>query len=232
VQNGATWTDVTTTASPAYPSGNDLATFGDNFQTFTFSLANAQGTGIRIIGSAGGSAQFISVAELQVFENTTNIASKGTIIATVTTPVGGSGSTDIQIIRDGKIISTGIDSFTALAERGLTITERVITEQMNGKVNGDNWELSPSVPVINLSAPKSDTPSPLNILVKGKTIQIMFVNAGGDKSSLIQLFDLKGRVVIEKLATKKNNTIQLNAPLVGGLYFVKYGTLVSRIFIK
>ncbi|MEI8196405.1 MAG: hypothetical protein WCI73_10890, partial [Phycisphaerae bacterium] len=65
-QNGV-WVDAALTSSPAYPNGNTQATFGSSFQTYTFTLASIVGDGIRIYGTAGGSAQYVSIGELEVW---------------------------------------------------------------------------------------------------------------------------------------------------------------------
>lgn len=61
-----TWTDVKTTLSPKYPVGNTQADFGDHFEEYTFAFDPVTCDGIRIIGTAGGAAGFISVSELAV----------------------------------------------------------------------------------------------------------------------------------------------------------------------
>jgi len=122
VNNGTTWEDVSANVTPAYPDGNDLARFGSGFETYTFELNDIHGYGIRISGNARGSSQFISVAELKVFESNTNIAPQGTIVATVTAPNGGGGNKNIEIIRDGKMPrSSSIDSFNEMVVRSLTV---------------------------------------------------------------------------------------------------------------
>ncbi len=65
-QNGA-WIAAQASPSPAYPNANNQSLFGPNFESYTFSLNNAIGDGIRIIGSAGGSANFVSIGELEVW---------------------------------------------------------------------------------------------------------------------------------------------------------------------
>jgi len=61
-QNGV-WVDVPgATSSPACPGAN-----GISFETFTFSFPAITGDGIRIDGTPGGAARFISVGELRVY---------------------------------------------------------------------------------------------------------------------------------------------------------------------
>jgi len=63
----AVWTDVETEVDPAYPNGNTQAAFGSSFETYTFNFEKTVCMGVRLIGEAGGSAHFISVAELEAY---------------------------------------------------------------------------------------------------------------------------------------------------------------------
>ena len=66
LQDGA-WKDVETEISPAYPNANHMGAFGDPYETFTLTFGAPQECeGVRLFGVAGGSAGFISVAELDV----------------------------------------------------------------------------------------------------------------------------------------------------------------------
>jgi hypothetical protein len=57
------WTAVTgLTSTPANPP-ND----GTNYETYMLTFAPATGDGIRLDGAPGGSADFISVGELEVY---------------------------------------------------------------------------------------------------------------------------------------------------------------------
>lgn len=68
---GEEWTSVDSDVSPSYPIGNAQGDFGNNYDTYTFTLKEATNcNGIRIIGSAGGSAHFTSISELSVELNT------------------------------------------------------------------------------------------------------------------------------------------------------------------
>jgi PA14 domain-containing protein len=61
-QNG-TWVNVSgLSITPAYPGNN-----GVNFESFTMTFSQIQGDGIRLRGTPGGAAQFISVGELEVY---------------------------------------------------------------------------------------------------------------------------------------------------------------------
>jgi len=60
------WKAVDFTVSPEYPTGNAMSAFGAGFEEYKFSFDEVECAGIRLIGKAGGSATFISVAELEV----------------------------------------------------------------------------------------------------------------------------------------------------------------------
>jgi glucose/arabinose dehydrogenase len=63
VRQGSSWVTVSNlVSSPAYPGNN-----GVNFETFDLSFSPITGNGIRIFGTPGGSAHFVSVAELAVY---------------------------------------------------------------------------------------------------------------------------------------------------------------------
>jgi len=62
-QNGV-WTNVANlTFTPHYPATND----GVSYRTYTLSFSAITGDGIRLDGAPGGSADFISVGELEVY---------------------------------------------------------------------------------------------------------------------------------------------------------------------
>ena len=61
------WQTVKTEITPAYPKANDMGSFGEPYETFTLTPeAPVTCDGVRLFGTAGGSAGFISVAELDV----------------------------------------------------------------------------------------------------------------------------------------------------------------------
>jgi hypothetical protein len=65
VRVNGTWTDVQNFQStPAYAGGN-----GVNYETYQLTFTPVAGDGIRIAGTPGGSASFISVGELRAFNN-------------------------------------------------------------------------------------------------------------------------------------------------------------------
>ncbi len=60
------WVDLDAEVSPAYPSGNGQGVFGANYEAYTFTFSEVTCDGIRLFGTAGGDAGFISVSELAV----------------------------------------------------------------------------------------------------------------------------------------------------------------------
>jgi hypothetical protein len=62
-QNGTWFAVPNASVSPAYPGAN-----GTTYETFTFTFPAITGDAIRIDGAPGGSATFISVGELRVFQ--------------------------------------------------------------------------------------------------------------------------------------------------------------------
>ncbi|MDB5870386.1 MAG: Kelch domain protein [Polaromonas sp.] len=107
VRQGGNWVNVSSLAStPAYPGSNNNV----NYETYTLQFASISGDAIRLFGAPGGSAAFISVAELQVHGAASaapaDLTSIGTIIAKITAPQGG-GSRNLQIIRDGVTPAVG-----------------------------------------------------------------------------------------------------------------------------
>ena len=63
----AEWKDIEAEVSPEYPNGTAQSHFGLSFETYTFNIEKTDCMGVRLIGMAGGSAHFISIAELEVF---------------------------------------------------------------------------------------------------------------------------------------------------------------------
>ena len=63
VRQDGVWTEVTGLVStPSYPGTN-----GESFEAYTFEFDPTVGDGIRIYGDAGGTGEFISISELEVF---------------------------------------------------------------------------------------------------------------------------------------------------------------------
>lgn len=61
------WTKVETTTDKKYPVANSKEAFGDNFESYVFTLKTPVSCGgVRLAGVAGGSSSFISVGELTV----------------------------------------------------------------------------------------------------------------------------------------------------------------------
>jgi len=117
VRQGGNWVNVSSLATtPLYPGINN----NTNFETYTLQFTPITGDAIRIFGAPGGSAAFISVAELQVFgeaAGANDFTSQGTIIAKITAPLGG-GSRSLETIRDGvrpavgsTVLSTQYDTY-------------------------------------------------------------------------------------------------------------------------
>lgn len=67
IYNDAKWLNVDYTITPEYPNANSQQAFGANFTQYTFTFEKVKCKGIRLMGTAGGSAGFISVIELEVF---------------------------------------------------------------------------------------------------------------------------------------------------------------------
>ncbi|HBL83501.1 MAG: hypothetical protein A2Y17_10715 [Clostridiales bacterium GWF2_38_85] len=61
------WIEIQGTSSPDYPNGDTTGIFGSAFESYTFDIDDYVCSGIRIIGIGGGSASFISAAEIEVF---------------------------------------------------------------------------------------------------------------------------------------------------------------------
>src|SRR5262249_3842102 len=99
VRQGGTWTNVTNLAvTPTYPGNN-----GINYETFTLTFNAAPGDGIRICGTPGGTAHFMSVGELEVYGLTAptgpvppvaNAGANQTVTVGKTVTLNGTGSSD------------------------------------------------------------------------------------------------------------------------------------------
>ena len=67
ILTGDEWKAVEFTSSKPYPEGNEKKDFGADFEVYVFTLKTPlQCDGVRISGTAGGTAKFISVSELKV----------------------------------------------------------------------------------------------------------------------------------------------------------------------
>ena len=60
------WVELECNTTPKYPNGNSMGSFGSGYDTYTFEFDSIKCSGIRLRGTAGGSAGFISVSELTV----------------------------------------------------------------------------------------------------------------------------------------------------------------------
>jgi len=67
VRNNGTWKDVTLTTPVNYPISDNRADFGVNCEVFTFTFEKIVGDAIRIIGLSGGTENFVSVAQIEVY---------------------------------------------------------------------------------------------------------------------------------------------------------------------
>ncbi len=110
VRQGVSWVTVSSLViTPAYAGNN-----GASYETYTMTFTPIQGDGIRIHGVPGGNGFFISVGELEVFEETTggggggggggptevNVSGQAqTVIARVPAPLGTGGG--LGVVRDG-----------------------------------------------------------------------------------------------------------------------------------
>ena len=63
----AEWKDIEATVSPEYPNGSTQSAFGSSFEKYTFEIEKTVCVGVRIIGQAGGSANFTSISELEAY---------------------------------------------------------------------------------------------------------------------------------------------------------------------
>jgi glucose/arabinose dehydrogenase/PKD repeat protein len=106
VRRDGVWTAVPNLrVRPAYPGNN-----GIGYETFQLHFEQQSGDAIRIFGQPGGPARFISVGELEAYGTPLagdppvgpDLTAAGAIIARVTAPTG-SGSRNIEIIRDGDL---------------------------------------------------------------------------------------------------------------------------------
>ncbi|TAJ19013.1 MAG: DUF11 domain-containing protein [Dehalococcoidia bacterium] len=103
--DGTTWTTVAggNDASPPYPNGNDGIPFNSYQWDFVPAITAKY---IRVIGGAGGTAEFTSVSEFQVFVPggvvpIDNIAPYADFVGTSVFPTTGNGSRDLEVLRDG-----------------------------------------------------------------------------------------------------------------------------------
>lgn len=145
-QNGE-WKAITSTSSPAYPADNTQAAHGDPFQRYTFSFAATACDGVRLTGTAGGTANFITVSEIKVVatSNTALVlttpeyraglerATKGNIEG-ISTPITngvptntGGGSQNVYTINDGVTVALDnannrlqFDTYSAAAKTDTT----------------------------------------------------------------------------------------------------------------
>ena len=132
VLQGGTWTDVASTVSPLYPNANSQGTFGQNYETYSITFNSVTGDGIRLYGRAGGSANFISTGELEVYTGTSSdiqvptvptglaatAVSSSQINLSWTASTDNVGVTGYKIFRNGTQLATATG--TTYSNTGLT----------------------------------------------------------------------------------------------------------------
>ncbi len=69
VQTNSGWKDVTLVSPVNYPVSDTRADFGQNCEIYTFDFEPIAGKAIRLIGMSGGSSNFVSVAQIEVYSN-------------------------------------------------------------------------------------------------------------------------------------------------------------------
>ena len=69
VQTTNGWKDVELIAPVNYPVSDLRADFGPNCEIYTFDFKPIEGKAIRIIGMSGGTSNFVSVAQIEVYSN-------------------------------------------------------------------------------------------------------------------------------------------------------------------
>ena len=69
VQTANGWKDVELIAPVNYPVSDLRADFGQNCEIYTFDFKPIEGKAIRIIGMSGGTGNFVSVAQIEVYSN-------------------------------------------------------------------------------------------------------------------------------------------------------------------
>lgn len=67
VRSGGSWKTVETTKPVGYPVGDAQSDFGENCETYTFEFEPITGDAIRIYGMTGGTENFVSVAQIEVY---------------------------------------------------------------------------------------------------------------------------------------------------------------------
>lgn len=67
VRTDAGWTDVKLKKPVGYPVGDSQDAFGENCETYVFEFEPIKGNAIRIVGTTGGTENFVSVAQIEVY---------------------------------------------------------------------------------------------------------------------------------------------------------------------
>ena len=69
VRHNGSWTAVTLNERLNYPSSDNRADFGVSCEIYTFNFETITGDAIRLIGMSGGSSNFVSIAQIEVYSN-------------------------------------------------------------------------------------------------------------------------------------------------------------------
>ncbi|MEM8607394.1 MAG: DUF4215 domain-containing protein [Myxococcota bacterium] len=112
VRQGGVWTEVSgLTVDPLYPGNN-----GVTFETFDLTFAPVVGDAIRIYGVPGGSSEFISVGELEVYEPGVDLCGNGLVDGNEQCDDGGTVDGDgcnatcqLEICGDGVVNNDGAE---------------------------------------------------------------------------------------------------------------------------
>lgn len=69
VRKNGTWKDVELQKSTGYPSSDVREDFGQSCEVYTFVFDTITGDAIRLIGMTGGTSNFVSVSQIEVYSN-------------------------------------------------------------------------------------------------------------------------------------------------------------------
>ena len=67
VRKDGAWKDVTLTEPVGYPVSDAREDFGQSCEIYTFSFEKTAGDAIRLIGMTGGTSNFVSVSQIEVY---------------------------------------------------------------------------------------------------------------------------------------------------------------------
>ena len=69
VRKNGTWKDVELQKPTGYPSSDVREDFGQSCEVYTFVFDTITGDAIRLIGMTGGTSNFVSVSQIEVYSN-------------------------------------------------------------------------------------------------------------------------------------------------------------------